>query len=212
MIDVQAGQAELLGVLRERHGMAALGGRATDLVGHQLRVPQGHDRHRDEPLGVRAGPLVDVPVVVGAHTGERQILVLRTQEQLAAEVDERGEVDRTEHAVGVHVAHPLVHVVAARSHLVVAQWVEPVLLRRAAGDGVEPHVLGALAFEQPELAAGLVFCDPWRLVAVLLGDVGVEHRRRLDDVVVDTDQDHVVGVHGKPPLVAEALAAEQSRI
>ena len=51
-----------------------------------------------------------------------EVLVLCPQEQLAAEVGEGREVDRAEHAVGVHVPHPLVDVVAARAHLVVAQW------------------------------------------------------------------------------------------
>ena len=33
-------------------------------------------------------------------------------------------------------------------------------------------------------------------VPVLRGDVGVEHRRRLDEVVVDAHHDHVVRSHG----------------
>ena len=127
MIAVQAGQAEFLGVFRERDGVATLGRGAADLIGHELRIPQRHDREGDETTGIRSGPLVDVPVVVGANAVEGEILILRAQEKLTAEVDERREVERTENSVGVHIANALVHVVTTRAHVLVAQRIESAL-------------------------------------------------------------------------------------
>jgi hypothetical protein len=39
----------------------------------------------------------------------------------------------------------------------------------------------------------------WRTVLVARGDVVLEHRRGLDDVVVDRHQDHVFGAHRHLP-------------
>ena len=68
---VQARQARLLRVLRERERVAALRGHAPDLGDHRVLVPDRRDRERDEPARVRAAPLVDVPVVVRLQHGQR---------------------------------------------------------------------------------------------------------------------------------------------
>ena len=139
-VAVVARPAELLGVLRERDGVAALLRHAAHLVGHELRVPDGRDRQRDEAAGVRAAPLVDVPVVVGPHHRQGDVLVLGAAEQLAAELREAREAHRAEHAVGVHVGDALVDVLAALAHLGEGRRLDAVLLGRLAGDGVEPDV------------------------------------------------------------------------
>ena len=82
---VEAGQAQLGGVLGEREGVAALGRHPADLVGAEPRVPQDRERHRDEAVGVGAAPALDVPVVVGPGDGERQLLVVAVSEQATGE-------------------------------------------------------------------------------------------------------------------------------
>ncbi len=90
--------------------------------------------------GCGAAPLVDVPVVVGLHDGEREVLVVGGGEQAAAEAGERREAHRAEHAAGVHVLDALVDVPAAGAHLVEGGRLDAVLLLGATGDGVEPDV------------------------------------------------------------------------
>ena len=34
-----------------------------------------------------------------------------------------------------------------------------------------------------------------RTIPKFLGDVGIEHRWRLDDVVIDAHKNHVIGIH-----------------
>ena len=80
----QLGQAELLGVLGEGDGVAALLGHAAHLGGHELDVPDRRDGQRDHPARVGAAPLVDVPVVVGPQQLDGDVLVLAGGEQLAA--------------------------------------------------------------------------------------------------------------------------------
>ena len=100
----------------------------------------GHQAQRDEPVRVGAAPPLDVPVVVGPQQGDGQVLV-RGQEELAGgEARPGGEVHGSEHAIGAHVTDPFMDVVAARPHVAECLGVEPVVLRRAAGDGVEPGV------------------------------------------------------------------------
>ena len=113
-VGVEARVVEQCGVLGERQRVAALGRGAAHLGGGELGVPQHRERHRDEPVGVRTAPLVDVPVVVRLHHREGEVLVGRRREQPAGEARERREVERAEHAARVHVLHPLVDVPAAR--------------------------------------------------------------------------------------------------
>ena len=73
---VEARVAERGGVLGEAQRVAALGRRASDLGGGQIGVPDDGHGHGDEPARVGAAPLVDVPVVVGPHQGERQVRIV----------------------------------------------------------------------------------------------------------------------------------------
>ena len=105
-----------------------------------LGVPQHGNRHRDEAPGIGAAPLVDVPVVVGPHDREGQVLVLGGQEEPAGERRERREAHGRQDPAGAHVLHPLVDVEAARAHLVEGGGVDAVLLLGPTGDGVEADV------------------------------------------------------------------------
>ena len=86
----------------------------------------------------------------------------RLGERAGVEAGHRREVHRREHAVGVHVAHPLVHVEAAGPQLGVRAGVEaPLLLRPADGGGHAERRGGRLALEHP-LVDALRRCGrPW---------------------------------------------------
>ena len=185
-----------------------LAGDAADLVGAQLGVPQHGQRHRDD------APRVACP----HHSSMCQSLYARTTasarslsvdagEEPTGERRERREAHAREHTARAHVLHALVDVVTAGPHLLERRGVDAVLLRRAPGDGVEPDVRDRGAVEHPHVVAAVGVHDLRRLVGVLRGHPPVEHVRRLDHVVVDADEDHVVDVHGVPPSDVRFRAA-----
>ena len=197
---VQARVAEGAGVVGEGDGVAALAGDAPHLARHLLGVPDGRDRQRDEAAGMLAAPVVDVPVVVGAQHGDGELALAGrglAAEELADEARHRGEAERAEHAVGVHVVDARVDVVAAGPQLRERGRLHAVLLGRAARHGVQPHVGDLLALEHPEVGAVLLRDEPRRAILPLRGEVALPHVGRLADVVVDAHQDHVVHLHGQ---------------
>src|SRR5262249_41052926 len=123
-------------------------------------------------------------------------LVGAVGEEPTGEARERREAHGAEHAVGVHVANPLVDVEATGTDLREARRFDAVLLLRATGDGVQPHVgdLGALV--QPDIGVVVLVHDARRAVLPHVGEVLVEQVRWLDDVVVDADEDQIFELHG----------------
>jgi hypothetical protein len=186
-------QAQLAGALREGHRVAALLGDPPDLLGHQLGVPDRRDRQRHEPVGVGAAPLVDVPVVVGPDHVHGHVEVLGLREQLAAELHEAREVHGGEHAVAVHVLDPLVDVPAAPPDPAQGGGLDAVLLGLLARHRVEADVRDLVPLVDPHVGAVVLVHELRRELLPLLGKVVVEERGRLDDVVVDADQDQVIG-------------------
>ena len=61
-------------VLGECQGVAAFGGHSAHFFRAEHGIPEDGERHRDESAGVRAAPLVDVPVVVGPQDGRARSL------------------------------------------------------------------------------------------------------------------------------------------
>ena len=153
VVAVDAGHVQRLGVLRERDGVAALGGEAPHLLGGLLDVEQRQDPARDEPARVGAAPLVDVPVVVGLDHDQVDVAVRALVEHLAGESGPVREVQARQLAARVHVADPFVDVEAAGAHLVVAGGVDVVHLRRLARDRVEAQVAAAEVAVVPLLHA-----------------------------------------------------------
>jgi len=96
---------------------------------------------------------------------------------------------------GVHVLDPLVDVVATRTDLVEALWLDSVLLFRTTSHRIERHVGDDGVAELPAVGAVVVVHQARGVVAVFLRQVVLEHVRWLDGVVVDADQNHVVFVH-----------------
>ena len=91
-------------------------------------------------------------------------------------------------------------VVRAAADLVERGRLEAVLLRRSAGDRVEPDVGDLGALERPDVGVHLVFVDhARRALEVGLRHVPLEEVGRLDHVVVDADEDEVVHVHAGLP-------------
>ena len=131
------------------------------------------------------------------HERERDVLVFELAEEPAREAGERREVERAEQAVGRHVEHALFHVVGALAQLVEAGRVHAVFLGRPARHRVEPDVGDVDVEELPRVGAVGAVLDPGRDVLVLRGEVLLEHVGRLDDVIVDADQDEVFGAHGR---------------
>ena len=177
-----------------------------------LDVEQRQDAAGDEAVRVGAAPLVDVPVVVGLDHDQVDVAVRALVQDLAGEPGEVREVEAGELAAGVHVAHPLVDVVATGPHLVVAAGVDVVHLRRLAGHGVEARGCGPgrrrtttarrrPPRSRPGAPGRLYFAGTWASNMV----------RRLGDVVVDADQDQVVGVHVCPLCCRWACAASLGR-
>ena len=203
-LGVQARVVEERGVFGERHRVAALRRGAPDLGGRQLGVPEHRQRHRDEAVRVGRAPLVDVPVVVRLHHGEREVLVGGGREEASGEARERREVQRAHHAARVHVLHPFVDVPAAAAHLFVRHRLDAVLLARSPRDRIESEVGHGVVLEHPDVVADVVPDDLRRAVPVLVGDVRVEERGRFDQVVVDADQDHRVDI--QRPVVQRPVA------
>ncbi len=78
----------------------------------------------------------------------------------------------------------------------------PLLTRPPDGGGHAEGRRGGLALERPLVDALRVADDLRRLVEPLRRQVVLVHVRRLDHVVVDADQDHVVHLHGGRPFGA----------
>ena len=131
------------------------------------------------------------------HARDSTFVVERSEEP-AGKPGERREVERAEDAVGVHVEDALLDVEASFADLVEAGRVDSVLLGRTARDRVEPDVRHLELQELPDVRAVVLVDDLGREVPVLGGKVALEQVGRLDDVVVDTDDDHVLGAHRVP--------------
>ena len=202
---VDARHAEPGGVLREGDRVTALVGEPTHLLRRLLDVEQRQDAARDEAVGVRPAPLVDVPVVVRLDHHQVDVAVGPLVQDLAGEAGPVREVQPCELAAGGHVAHPLVDVVATGPHVLVAVRVDVEHLGRLAGHRVQPQVPAPDLPVVPLLRAVGLVDDPRGQLAVLLGHVRIEHRRGLGDVVVDRDEDQVVlrRGHGCPPVHRE---------
>ena len=103
-----------------------------------------------------------------------------------------------EHAVAVHVVDALVDVAAALADLVVARWARCCTPRAACPATALSPMLG---ISLPSYSQTSVPSSLWTNFGAnsfhFVGKVVVEERGRLDDVVVDADQDEVLGVrHG----------------
>ena len=159
---VDARHAEPGRVLRERDRVAALVGEPAHLLGRLLHVEQREDAARDEALGVRAAPLVDVPVVVRLDHHEVDVAVGALVQHLAGEAGPVREVEPRELAAGRHVAHALVDVVAAGPHVLVAVRVDVEHLGRLARHRVEPEVPAPDVAVVPLLRAVGLVDDPGR--------------------------------------------------
>lgn len=76
MVGVDRGKAQLVRGLAEGHSAKTPLGIAQHLLSRDLRVEQVRDLAGNEPIGVGAGPLLDVPVIVRAHDREGEFGVV----------------------------------------------------------------------------------------------------------------------------------------
>jgi len=175
--------------------VTALGGHSTDFVCGQLGIPDDRDGHGDEPVGIGAGPTLNVPVVVGADDSERQSFVRTVAEETAGERRERREVHRGQDPARRHVLDPLVDVPTPAPHLVVRRRIDAVLFAGPAGHGVEADVGDLDTFELPDVVSGLGPHDPGSPVGVLRGQPSREEIRRLHCVIINTDKNQIFDSH-----------------
>jgi hypothetical protein len=93
-----------------------------------------------------------------------------------------------------------VDVPTALAHLVVGDGLAAIFLANPADHGIEPNVARAAPFVEPVLDALFIATELGHQVLVLNRCMVVIHRRRLDDMVVDADDDHVFEFHVPVPL------------
>ncbi len=181
-----------MGKLGHADGAAALGRHPAHLGHHRIHVPDRSDRQRNEPSRMGAAPLVHVPVVVGLEHDERQLLVLRLLEPAATEPRKAGEAHGGKNAVAVHVSYPFVDEVGSGPHFGERARIESPLLFRPRHGGIEAEDAEHLALEFPMLLAVGFAHQARGAVAILRRKVVREQIRRLNRVVVDAQNDHVV--------------------
>ena len=197
---VEARVAERGRVLGERDRVAALGRDAADLVGAQLGVPQHRQRHRDDAPGI------------ACRTTRR--CASRCRPATTASARSLSSVpakSRPENA-GNDGKHMLASTPPALMSFT-RSWMSKQPGRISSNDvGLTPYsscgrpatalspMLGiVLAVEHPDVVAAARCCTTFGAwSAYFAGMRPVEHVRRLDHVVVDADEDHVVDVHGHP--------------
>lgn len=203
-VGVHGRQGRVRGYLRQGDRPHPAGGVAPDLHGGQLRVPQ-----RDQPAA-RGGPapLLDHPVVVGAHAQQGELAVGGLGGGLPAEAGEGGETQGGPDVADVHVGEAGGHVVGAGPHLLAGDHLQADLAVAADG-GVQPGQGAVQVLVDPPVAERAVVArrahhgleapaegrhllqrgahDPGAGVAVLPRQPVPPDARRLHGVVVDGD-------------------------
>jgi hypothetical protein len=192
---MDARHAEARRVLRERDRVTTFGCEAANLLGAFLGVEERHDPARDETLGIRAAPLVDVPVVVRLDHHEVDVAVGAEVQHLPGEARPVGEVEPGELTARRHVAHALVDVVAAGAHVLVPVGVHVEHLGRLPRHRVQPEVSAADVAVVPLLRPVGEIHHPRCVLAVPRRHMTFEHVGGLADVIVDRDEDQVVALH-----------------
>ena len=186
---VQSRQPEFVGCLRKGDRAKTTLCVASNLFGADLGIEQIGELHRNDSAGIAARPLLEAPIVPGAHRRERELRILRRQLQaLSGEArQERREIHRSPDAGQVHVLDAVMDVPSARAHLVEAGGLEAVLRDGAAHDGVEPDVGHDFAGVFPDFAAVFGLHDARRAILERLREATLEGVAWFHDVVIDGD-------------------------
>src|ERR1700722_9073684 len=192
-------------VLGEGKGVAALGTPPAHLIRAQLGIPEDRQSHRDESSRVRAAPLVYMPVVVGPHDSECQVLVTTGGEEPGTEAGEGRKIHGAEDSSGVHVLDALMDVEASGTHLVEGSGLDAVFLPRPTRHGVQADVGDGVPVELPDVAAVAEALHPGSLVLKFGRQPAREEAGWLDQMVIHTDHDQIVGVHGDPTYLRVEL-------
>ena len=187
---MDARQAEIGRDLREAHGVDAASGVPTHLLGGEVRVPQRHDDQWDEAAVGSSAPLLDLVVVVGLHTQQRQLLVRGLREGLATEAGEGREAERRLNVVDVHVLEALLLGVRPWTHVLIRDTCHGHLVSRHTDGRVDPQQRSLQLLVEPPVgrrrASTLVHGE----LATLVGDVG--------HVLPDDPRADICVLRGKP--------------
>ena len=152
-----------------------------------LGVVEPRDLTGDQPVGIRARPHLDVPVVPGLDRGERKLLVREALEADSGEADERGEVQRRVDAIDVHVGDPFVHVVGASTDHFEPRRLDEDAVLLLPGDSVDRDLRQHGAVEHPGVIAIGRLHHAGRAVGELRRHTSFEHVGWLNQVIVDRD-------------------------
>ena len=180
-------EAELSRELGEGDRLAATSGVPSDLGRRDLGVVEPRDLTGDQPVGIRARPHLDVPVVPGLDRGERKLLVREALEADSGEADERGEVQRRVDAIDVHVGDPFVHVVGASTDHFEPRRLDEDAVLLLPGDSVDRDLRQHGAVEHPGVIAIGRLHHAGRAVGELRRHTSFEHVGWLNQVIVDRD-------------------------
>jgi hypothetical protein len=171
----------------EEDAFVAEAGAAFDLGDRGLHVPERERRDRDQAARIGAAP-IGQEVVVGAHAGEHQLGILKSEEDLAPEPADVGVDRHGPDRERVHVAQPGVGIVGGEGDLGEAVRRGREGLSPAGGRGMADGRDRRAIADDPDLAAGSrVARDVGSQRGVLRGESLREEVRRLGDVAVGID-------------------------
>src|SRR3546814_7034124 len=92
-----------------------------------------------------------MPIIIGLDRGEREALVVLLQKPDAGKPRKLGEVDRSEHAIRVHIVDARMNIIRARAQMVERHGFHPIFFLRTADHGVESEAGVFLALDHPSL-------------------------------------------------------------
>src|SRR5690606_8545058 len=75
----------------------------------------------------------------------------------AGKARHRGEVERGDHAIGVHVVDAQLRIIGAGTELFEGAWFHAIFAARAADDGVQTDGREALAIPRPDILAIILY-------------------------------------------------------
>ena len=131
----------------------------------------------------------------------------RSGEEPGGKAGERGEAHRAEYPASAHVFDALMHVVRARGASPRNDaGSTPYSFFRAARNGVQADIWNDGVVEDPDVGSVSATLDPRRLGRRTAAASRPSNMSGwFDEVIVDTHQDHVVGVHASAPTVSMSL-------
>jgi len=137
---------------------------------------------------------VNVPIIICLNGRKCETLVLLHDEAQSGKARELSEVNRAKNAVCVHVADPRVHVIGPGTKLLERRWLIAIFFLGATDDGIEAKTGDFFLFDLPGLT---ILSDHYFGFATFVfgRNMLLEHVRGLANMIIHTDQYHVIQFH-----------------